>query len=135
MGFRTIQRRTHGGRALGKSSLYFILTNPFYAGQFVRRGKVYAGKHKAMVSLQEFARVQKLLGRDDRSRPQTSLDFSFRGCLTCGECGASVTAERKVNRYGRQYTYYHCTHNKRGTLCRQPSVQEQSARYPVSSVP
>jgi site-specific DNA recombinase len=41
----------------------------------------------------------------------------------CGACGLTITAERKTNRYGDRYTYYHCTHRARA--CREPSVSEE----------
>jgi hypothetical protein len=32
--------------------------------------------------------------------------------------------ERKVNRYGSRYVYYHCTHKRRGLVCREKGLEE-----------
>ena len=62
-GLRTVKRKRSGGKVLSLSGVYRILSNPFYAGILQREGKTYPGKHEAMVSLDEFDRVQEFLGR------------------------------------------------------------------------
>ena len=42
--------------------------------------------------------------------------------ITCGECGFAVTAEEKVNRHGRRYTYYHCSKRRPDYHCKQPYI-------------
>jgi DNA invertase Pin-like site-specific DNA recombinase len=46
-GLRTLQRKREGGRPLALSSIYNILTNPFYAGVIPWKGRLYPGKHPA----------------------------------------------------------------------------------------
>lgn len=121
-GFRTIRRKRLGGRPLALGSLYRIFSNPFYAGVIEWNGRTLPGKHDAMVTLDEFERVQRLLGRPNPPRPRVR-QFAFTGMIKCGACGLSVTAEEKMNRYGSRYVYYHCT--RRGEpVCRQPFVRE-----------
>src|SRR4029077_17936251 len=60
-GFRTPKRRKTGGVPLAMSTMYKILSNPFYAGVIVWDGKIYPGKHEPVVSIQEFQRVRSLL--------------------------------------------------------------------------
>lgn len=69
-----------------------------------------------MVSVAEFETVQKMLD-DKNTRPLDVLKpYSFRGLLTCSECGCMITAETKTKRFkngtSRQYTYYHCTRKR-----------------------
>ncbi|HEX4960618.1 MAG TPA: recombinase family protein [Thermoanaerobaculia bacterium] len=120
---RTKQRRRKGGSPLALSAVYRILTNPFYAGVIPWEGKLYPGKHSPMVTLFEFERVQELLGRPGRPRRQRH-DFPFTGMIRCGECGFMVTAEHKRNRYGYDYTYYHCSWRRHDYRCHQPCLQE-----------
>lgn len=118
---KTPQRKRIGGKSLSLSGLYRIFSNPLYAGVYVWKGQTYPGKHKAMVTLAEFAHVQELLGRPRKARPKTRA-FPFVGLIRCGECGYGVTAEEKTNRFGTHYTYYHCTKKKPGYRCRQPHI-------------
>jgi site-specific DNA recombinase len=120
-GFRTPQKKRMGGRPLALSSVYRILTNPFYAGLIIWNGQTYAGKHDPIVTIEEFERVQRLLGRPGRPRPQKHR-FAFTGIIHCGSCGLAVTAEQKVNRYRSRYVYYHCTRRRSHVHCTERSI-------------
>lgn len=120
-GLRSRKRPRSGDSFLHLSSIYAILSNPFYAGTFRWEGEMRAGKHKPMISLADFDKVQELLGRPHRPRPRRH-DFAFTGMIRCGVCGLAVTAEEKKNRYGYRYTYYHCTRRKRDTYCREKCI-------------
>lgn len=121
-GLRTVKRKRSGGKVLSLSAVYRILHNPFYAGILQREGKTYPGKHEAMVTLDDFDRVQELLGRPRQPRPKTR-QFAFTGLIRCGACGLSVTAEERTNRFGSRYTYYHCTKRRIDSWCQEPYVQ------------
>lgn len=99
-----------GGKRLVTSGLYRILRNPFYAGHIVYQGIWYQGRHEPMITLADFNRAQQLL----RGRRIHAHRYRFRysRLLTCGNCGGTVTAEHHVNRYGYEYTYYHCSRSK-----------------------
>ena len=124
-GLRTRRTTRRGGRPLATSSFYRIAGNPFYYGLLVRNGDTYPGAHKPMISKDEFDTVQQLLGRPNHLESRKHR-FAFTGLIRCGQCGAMVTAERKTNRFGSQYTYYHCTHRRRGAPCHQPVVQAEA---------
>ena len=121
-GFRTPIKKRMGGKPLALSTVYKILTNPFYAGIIEWDGRVYQGKHEAVVALAEFDRVQEILGRPGRPQPQKHT-FAFTGMIRCGECRLMVTAENKVNRFGSRYVYYHCTKRRLEPRCPQPSIE------------
>jgi len=122
-GFRTRKMKKLGGKPLTRSGLYKIFTNPFYAGYLPHKQGLYTGNHEPVIMHEEFDRVQEILGRKDRSKSQKH-QFPFNGeLIKCGECGCSVTAEHKINRYGSHYVYYHCTKNKKNIKCSQSSIQ------------
>lgn len=121
-GFRTPQRKRTGGRPLAMSSIYKILSNPFYAGIIVWSGQTYTGKHEPIVTLDEFQRVRALLERPGRPRPQKH-SFAFVGMMRCGSCGFQVTAERKRKPRGQEYVYYHCAKRSLGPRCPEPSLE------------
>ncbi|PIR17675.1 MAG: hypothetical protein COV46_03180 [Deltaproteobacteria bacterium CG11_big_fil_rev_8_21_14_0_20_49_13] len=125
-GFRTRKTKRLGGKELSRSGIYRIFTNPFYAGIIAYGGKEYDGKHKAMITLSEFDRVQYLLGRKGKARPKTHA-FAFTGLIRCGECGCVYTAETKrklikCNGEVKEYTYYHCTRKRTDYDCSQKKV-------------
>jgi site-specific DNA recombinase len=120
-GYRTLKRRRGGGFPMSRSAIYKIFTNPFYAGIIGYDGKQYEGKHKKMVSLEEYDRVQSLLGSEGRPRPKKHA-FAFTGMMRCGSCGCFFTAEKKlkyIKSTGKtnSYVYYHCSHSKQNTIC------------------
>jgi site-specific DNA recombinase len=62
-GFRTPQKKRIGGTALAMSTVYKILSNPFYAGIIYWNGQTYPGKHEPVVTIAEFDKVRSLLDR------------------------------------------------------------------------
>jgi hypothetical protein len=107
-----------------------LFTKPFYYGSYEwprGSGNWYQGKHDAMITPEEYDKVQMLLGMRGRPRPKRHA-FAFVGTMKCGECGLSITAESKtkVQKNGNvhHYTYYHCT-KKRGP-CSQGGIEESS---------
>lgn len=122
-GFRTPVHRHRGGNEIPNSVIYKMFANIFYTGLFEWRGQQYPGKHEPMITLDEYDRVQMLLGRKGRPRPKTHR-FAFTGILSCGECGAMQTAEEKtklikVTGIMKTYIYYHCTRKKKDVECSQ----------------
>src|ERR1035437_2433584 len=91
-GMRTRKTKHKGGNPIGRTTLYDgVFSNIFYAGFYNYQGKIEKGIHEPMITLEEFDRVQILLGREGRPRPKTH-DFPFTGIIRCGECGSAITA-------------------------------------------
>ncbi len=124
-GLRTRKFKRRGGNKLCKSGLYRMLNNPFYAGLITRKdGREFNGSHPKMITMDEFNRIQALLGNKSKAKPQNH-NFPFTGFIRCAECGCLFTAEEKPpkwirseNKY-RTYTYYHCTRRKKDVPCNQ----------------
>lgn len=127
-GFRTKRRKRTGGRPLSLSSLYEIFTNAFYAGTITRHGETYPGKHAPMVTLDEFDRVQAILGRPRLARPQVRT-FAFTGLMRCGGCGCAITAEEHVKPSGLRFVYYRCTRRK--VRCTQPPIPLRELEHQI----
>lgn len=127
-GYRTRITKRKGNKPLSRSAIYRIFTNPFYAGIFYwGKEKVqYEGIHQKMITLEEFDRVQKLLGRKGKPRPKTHR-FAYTGSLRCAECGCLFTAIEKEKLIKstneiKKYTYYFCTRKKKTIKCSQKKV-------------
>ena len=121
-GFRTRKFKRIGGNGLSRSGIYKIFTSLFYAGTIENAGVQYAGQHEPMITLEEYDRVQMLLGRKGKSRPKHH-EFAFTGSMRCGVCGCLYTAEtkKKLLKSGeiREHTYYHCTRKTTKIKCNQ----------------
>lgn len=127
--FRTIKRRRIGGVALSKNALFNMFRNPFYAGLIRHKGEYHPGEHRPIITIEEFDRVQLLLGRKGQPRPKTHK-FPYTGMMTCGFCGGAVTAEIKAKKLKNGstnfHTYYHCTHQKKDIVCKQKSITDRN---------
>ena len=131
-GFRTRKFKKSGGGELSVSGIYKLFTNLFYTGVIEFKGDQwgqYEGSHEKMVTLEEYDRVQMILGRRGKPRPQTH-EFAFTGSIRCKECGCLYTAEQKkkiIKKTGeiREYTYYHCTRRTRRVDCTQRKAMRE----------
>ena len=125
-GYRTRKSKRLGGKPLSRSGIYKIFTNIFYTGIIEHKGVQFEGKHEPMITLEEYDRVQVLMGRKGKPRPKKHA-FAFTGFIRCGECGCLYTAETKkkfIKKTGKikEYTYYHCTRKKTTIKCTQRKV-------------
>ncbi|HEC66015.1 MAG TPA: recombinase family protein, partial [bacterium] len=143
-GYRTPKHKRIGGKMMARSAIYSVFNAPFYYGKYEYpkgSGTWHKGKHEPMITKEEFNRVQSLLGKKGRPRPQKH-NFPFTGLMWCGECGARITAHEKwqiicssckskfasrntdtcpkcntlieemANPTRLHYIYYHCTKRK-----------------------
>lgn len=153
-GYRTPKHKRIGGKPMTRSYIYKMFTDSFYYGEFeypVGSGIWHQGKHKPMITKEEFDRVQIYLGNKGRPRPRTHT-FTYTGLVQCGECSAAITAEEKhqiicsncklkfaspnktacprcqllitsmENPTRLHYIYYHCTKRK-VKACRQKGIR------------
>ena len=87
-----------------------LLTQPLYAGiidcpKWDIVGK--AGKHKAIISIETYRKIQKKLERPERKPRETDrLEFPLRRVITCSICGKNMTGSvsRGKNKYYGHYT-------------------------------
>jgi hypothetical protein len=135
-GFRTPKKKRIGGKALALSGVYAIFTKKFYAGYYDYDGKEYLGNHQPMITLDEFEKVQMILGKKGKPRPKTH-SFPLTGMITCGECGGMITAEtkKKINKSAnsiKYYTYYHCTKRIVNTKCSQGCLKDSELESQIA---
>lgn len=117
----------YGKDELSRSALYRIFTKIFYAGIIKYGGKQKKGKHKAMITLEEYDRIQFLLGKTGKPRRRIN-NFAYTGIIRCAICGCLICADKKVKtikKTGREkeYIYYCCTHKKKEYKCKEKSIE------------
>lgn len=94
------------GAPVPTSTVHSILRNRLYTGWFEWNGKLYQGKHDALVPVELWERVQGVMdGRNASKHRRMTHDFAFSGLIACVRCGCSVVGEIKK----QKYIYYHCT--------------------------
>jgi len=97
------------GKPLCKCTINQILTNKAYIGVIDYNGESYEGNFEPIVSLGDFEAVQKRLKSKAKPRKvKKGHNFPFVGLLTCGKCGAAITAQY-AHGHGGTYVYYRCT--------------------------
>jgi len=116
------------GNPLHLSTIQGILKNPFYYGMFLYRGELHQGSHKPMISKKLFDKMQEALILNGKPRKKRGpKNFQFLNFAVCGECGYTITAERKIKKSGRKYHYYHCTFKSKTQKCSQRSFLREEA--------
>lgn len=126
------------GKNVTLSQVYLILNNPFYYGEFEwpeGSGNWFKGAHEPLITRELFDQIH--VGRVDYKGQWGSKRFAFKGLLTCGSCGAEITAEEKFKllkdgSYNR-HVYYHCTKRKDPNCSEkylnEADMQEQIKQY------
>ena len=127
-GYKTRRYKSFGGKALSRTSLYRVFTNPFYAGIISYSGKEGIGKHPYLISLEEYDKIQAILGRD--GKPRQRKNFAFSALIHCKNCGCLISADLKYKKIittgeVRDYTYYRCSRKKLDHVCNEPSLKKE----------
>lgn len=117
--------QAQGLRLKGRNHIYAvtiqkILKNAIYRGDFIWKGKLYAGSHEPIVDRELWHRAQEIMAeRHSVNHHPQKYNFAYSGLVSCGHCGCAFTAEKKKGRY----IYYHCTGNK--GRCSESYVREE----------
>ncbi|MBT3690155.1 recombinase family protein [bacterium] len=135
--FKTPVSKRSGNKPLAMSSLYRIFSNKFYTGTITYQGKEYVGIHEPMITIDEFNKIQEILGYRNKPKPQKH-NFAFTGIIKCGHCGCSITAETKnkhivsTNKTAH-YTYYRCTRRKKDSHCHEKPIRIEDLEKQITN--
>lgn len=126
--------RSSSGNVIGKTSIFRYLRDPFYAGKFIYKGKLYKGNHKPMLTDDEFNLIQDIIDGKSKGR-QHKHTFALNGTMTCGECKYCVTAEAHTKRYkngtAQTFSYYRCSKKSKVIKCSQGYISESKAEEQI----
>jgi len=143
-GFKDLQRFLAKNKVLAPSkkpihldTIKRLLTNPFYYGLFRYGGELYTGKHKPIISKKLFDKCQEVMKYKTKYNGEHEGEFNFLGLMKCGECGASITAERRSKNYkttrGKvDYVYYRCT--KKLGKCQQKYLSDKETEKQLRNI-
>jgi DNA invertase Pin-like site-specific DNA recombinase len=126
-GYQTLKRSKSGGTPLSRTSLYYIFRNVRNAGLVpdpYDPERFHKADFPAMITMDEYDKVQLLLGRKGLPRLASRKQFALRGFIHCAECDCTITAQTKKKKLKsgkvNLHTYYHCTGKRAG--CSQKSI-------------
>ena len=119
------------GAKWSKGSVSLVLKNPCYTGTLVfnrsshperlarpEKEWVKVKSHEAIISDEDFARVQLIIGARApvHHGGSSRSNFAFTGMMVCGSCGSSMQIETATGR-SQTYSYYNCRSALKGTGC------------------
>ena len=118
--------RSKSGKKVHRGSIHRVLKRAFYCGVMMRDGRLYSGKHQALITNTLFDRVQDVMTGNSKPRRKRH-HFPLSGLFNCQVCGCAITAQIQ-----KGYSYYHCTNGKgicdqRPCYIRQEVLDEQIA--------
>ncbi|MEK7611971.1 MAG: recombinase family protein [Patescibacteria group bacterium] len=117
---------SRNGNPIAMSRLAMILKTRFYYGVMDVKGKQYPHHYESLISMSLFLKCQKVCESWNKKPFQhAAKPFIFRGLMTCGVCGCTITPEISKGKY----IYYHCT-NYRGK-CQKLYVPEEELLKPI----
>jgi site-specific DNA recombinase len=94
---------------LSKSMISKTLTNPFYCGRMIYNKKEYPHKYECIIDEELYDRAQHVRQSwGKKPFKYAAKPFIFRGIIQCADCGATVTAQQKKEKYN----YYCCSNQK-----------------------
>lgn len=117
---------TRRGGAWSMVTVRDILRNRVYLGTYSRFGVKVPGSHPALVSADDFRRVQdRLQTRNPATRKRTVEPFLLSGLVYCARCGSRMIGvtrrQRWVTRAGEErtgaYRYYQCEGKTNRSSC------------------
>ncbi len=117
-------RRTPA-KSISKNGFHKMFSNIFYTGQFIWDGEMYKGSHPAMISMEEFEKVQAIVGR--RHVPRTQKYESLTSGLVRCACGSAIVVDQRKKRIkkaqlDRIYKYARCTQQKKKGKCKESTL-------------
>jgi DNA invertase Pin-like site-specific DNA recombinase len=109
-------------RPIGKSSVYRMLTNPYYRGLVNFQGVTYRGVHEPIVPPEVWYQVQTVLDTHRSAADATQIhDHYLKGTVFCGQCGSRLIVTYARSSKGSIYPYFVCAgrHSGRTNCTRQ----------------
>lgn len=98
--------RSQTGKRLPHSVMVRMLKSPFYAGLMLWKGQRRIGRHEAMITLAEHARILEIVDAHNLGASRRRKhNFLLRGFAFCNMCSHRYTAEIHTR---KEKSYYHC---------------------------
>jgi site-specific DNA recombinase len=128
-GYRSKRRiradgRSGGGSVLSRGTLYHLLSNPVYIGKTRHGGKLYGGKHKAIIDQKTWDQTAELVATN-RVKRRTSHNIAS-GRILLGmlfDQGENRFTPTHASKKGRRYAYYTLKSGGNHSTIRLPALE------------
>lgn len=123
------------GNWRSESAVRSCLTSPLYCGKVSYDGEIYEGKHEAIVTEEEYNKVQnKLQERRESNKGKSPFKPTklLSGIIWCGNCGARYYSHhinsRAKSSVKEGWDYYSCYSrgNKKSNMCVDPTCKNKN---------
>ncbi len=126
-GLQTRPSPSNSAKTVSTSRLATILRDPYYTGINRYKGKLYVGRHEALVTKETYLKVQAVLDSRKRDGTRDIVHFHYlKGLLFCGECRDAGRTSRLLYSQntgrGGTYEYLICAAHQR-QLCSMVNVR------------
>ena len=112
-GLLTRGNARYSPRPLRLSAVHAMLSNPFYAGKVRYKGKLYKGRHEAIISEELFDKVKAVLEAHNLSGERDRKHQHYlKGTIRCGLCDHRLTYSLNKGN-GGGYSYFICAPSQR----------------------
>jgi site-specific DNA recombinase len=124
------------GRPFLPNALHNILRNRYYLGYVRYRGVEGEGKHQALIDIETFEKVQRVLVDHRVSGERSSRNKHYlTGSLICGRCRSRLGYSVMTGRTGQPYGYFFCLGRHSGrTDCQLRYLPESDVETAVEDV-
>ncbi|MBK6887815.1 MAG: recombinase family protein [Tetrasphaera sp.] len=108
-GLTTVPTAKAPAKAVRRTQLHAILSNPYYKGVVTYRGIQYPnGRHDKLVDATTWARVQDVLASHRHGEKEREHPHYLRGSIFCGHCASRFIVTIARPRPGQEYPYFVC---------------------------
>lgn len=134
-GMPTITEILHReGRELHIKTLWYILKNPVYCGKYRwnwrknglrTNNEIIAGESPAIISVEDFERVQDMMKRRDKKGRAATSEYLFSGLARCARCGSFLHGGIRRNK-NDDILFYRCSGRIMYGKCDLPRIKESA---------
>lgn len=107
-----------------KGALYYLLTNPFFHGEFCFKDSILPGNQDTYYDKQRWAdRMERLRTGSSYStsrKGMITMNYLFSRFIKCGKCGKTLTGDTKKGKF--VYYMHRCGNAKTGTYIPEETI-------------
>jgi len=104
--------RTRPAAPLRMTSVQKVLTNPYYYGIVVYKGRRVQGRHEPLISVETFEQVQAIMTAKRKASDRPSVHHHYlKGTVFCADCGGRLLYGRHTGN-GGLYEYFSCINRR-----------------------